>query len=86
LTSALDDGEWSASCHNQFTSITHLLEGWVGPKTSLDILEKRGNMNKEDLFFPKQIVKPCNQSFKQKKVAGIHQEPDSLVFLKQNLT
>jgi hypothetical protein len=61
MTSAVDGSEWSALCHNQFTSIAHLIEGWVGLKTSLDILEKRGNMNKEDLFFHKQIVKACNQ-------------------------
>jgi hypothetical protein len=45
LTSALDGGEWSASCPGHFTSRerapgTHWLGGWVGPRASLDMVSK----------------------------------------------
>jgi hypothetical protein len=41
LTSALDRGEWSVSRPGRFTPkegtpITHLIGGWVGPRTVLD--------------------------------------------------
>jgi len=41
LTSALDEGEWSASCPGCFTPRerapgTQWKGGWVGPRTSLD--------------------------------------------------
>jgi hypothetical protein len=42
LSLILDAGEWSASCTGHFTSIERALAptqwGWVGPRTSLDIL------------------------------------------------
>jgi hypothetical protein len=46
LTSALDGGEWSASCLCCFTPGetaigTHWIGGWVGPRTGLDAVEKR---------------------------------------------
>jgi hypothetical protein len=46
LTSALDGGEWSASCPGCFTpreraSNTHWTGGWVGPRALLDELVKR---------------------------------------------
>jgi hypothetical protein len=46
LTSALDEGEWSASQLRRFTpgervAITHWVGGWVGPGTGLDDMEKR---------------------------------------------
>jgi hypothetical protein len=46
LTSALDGGEWSASHSCCFTPRenvpgTHWVGGWVGPRTSLDAVEKR---------------------------------------------
>jgi hypothetical protein len=46
LTSALDGGMWSASCPGRFTpekkaSGTHWIGGWVGPRASLDTVEKR---------------------------------------------
>jgi hypothetical protein len=44
--SALDGGEWSASCPGRFTPrerapLTHWIEGWVGPRTVLDAVVKR---------------------------------------------
>jgi len=46
LTSALDGGEWSASCPGCFTHSkrapgTHCIGGWVGPRASLDMVVKR---------------------------------------------
>jgi hypothetical protein len=45
LTSALDGGEWSASCSRRFTSGeippgTHWIRGCVGPRAGLDAVEK----------------------------------------------
>jgi hypothetical protein len=45
LTSALDGGEWSASLPGHFTPgerdpYTHWIGGWVGPRASLDDVEK----------------------------------------------
>jgi hypothetical protein len=45
-TSALDGGEWSASCPSRFipgerTPDTHWIGGWVGPRTGLEGTEKR---------------------------------------------
>jgi hypothetical protein len=44
LTSTLDAGDWSASRTGQFTArdgtpVLHT-EGWVGPRASLDAVEK----------------------------------------------
>jgi hypothetical protein len=46
LTSALDGGEWSASCPGPFTSKerapgTHWVGCWVGPRAVLDAVVKR---------------------------------------------
>jgi hypothetical protein len=46
LTSALDEGDWSASCPGHFTLRerapgTQWKGGWVGPRASLDTVEKR---------------------------------------------
>jgi hypothetical protein len=46
LTLALVGGEWSASLPGRSTSGekapgTHLIGGWVGPRTGLDEMEKR---------------------------------------------
>jgi hypothetical protein len=46
LTSALAGGEWSASRRRRFTPgevalDTHWIGGWVGPRASLDDVEKR---------------------------------------------
>jgi hypothetical protein len=46
LTSALDGGEWSASCPGRFTPRenargTHLIGCWVGPRSGLDVAVKR---------------------------------------------
>jgi hypothetical protein len=43
LTSALDGGEWSASCPGRFTPKerapgTHWIGGWVGPRAVLDVV------------------------------------------------
>jgi hypothetical protein len=45
-TSALDGGEWSASCPSRFAPRerapdTHWIGGWVGPRTVLDAVVKR---------------------------------------------
>jgi hypothetical protein len=41
LTLALDVGEWSASCPGYFIPGDHWIGGWVGPRVSLDAVEKR---------------------------------------------
>jgi hypothetical protein len=46
FTSALDGGEWSASCPGRFISrerapSTHWIGGWVGPRAVLDAVVKR---------------------------------------------
>jgi hypothetical protein len=41
LTSALAAGERSASCPGRFTPGTHWIGGWVGPRASLDDVEKK---------------------------------------------
>jgi hypothetical protein len=46
LTSALYEGEWSASRPDRFTSRevvpgTHWIGGWAGPRAGLDAVEKR---------------------------------------------
>jgi hypothetical protein len=46
LTSALDGGEWSASCPGHFTPRerapdTHWIGGWVGPRAVLNAVVKR---------------------------------------------
>jgi len=40
LTSALDVGEW-LSCSSCFTSSTHWIGSWLGPRASLDMMEER---------------------------------------------
>jgi hypothetical protein len=49
LTSALDGGEWSASCYCHFTPCKifpsiHWIGGWAGPRAGLDPVEKRINL------------------------------------------
>jgi hypothetical protein len=46
ITSALDRGEWSASCPGRFTSREiapgiHYVEGYVDARTCLDVMERR---------------------------------------------
>jgi hypothetical protein len=46
LTSALDRGEWLASCPSRFTPRerahgTHCIGGWVGPRSGRDPVEYR---------------------------------------------
>jgi hypothetical protein len=46
LTLTPDGGEWSSSRPNRFTpgenaSSNHSIEGWVGRRACLDVLEKR---------------------------------------------
>jgi hypothetical protein len=46
LTSALVGGKWSASRPGRFTPgegapVSHWIEGWVDPRTGLDVVEKR---------------------------------------------
>jgi hypothetical protein len=46
LTSAMDEGEWSTSCHRNFTPgeitpIIHWRGGWMGLRADLDIVTKR---------------------------------------------
>jgi hypothetical protein len=56
LTSALDGGEWSASCpvpfiHRQRAPDTHWIGGRVGPRARLDTVAKRKNP----------LVAPCRE-------------------------
>jgi hypothetical protein len=44
LASALDVGDWSASCHSHFThreraAGTHCIGGWVNPRALLDVVQ-----------------------------------------------
>jgi hypothetical protein len=53
LTSALVGGELSASRLGRFTprkraSATHWIKGWVGPRTSLDDVEKKETLPNRD--------------------------------------
>jgi hypothetical protein len=46
LTLLLDGGEWSVPCPGRFIPCeivpgTHWIRGWVGPRASLDIVDKR---------------------------------------------
>jgi hypothetical protein len=41
FTSALVEGEWSASPHSHFTPGTHWTGGYEDPRTGLDHMEKR---------------------------------------------
>jgi hypothetical protein len=52
LTSALDAGAWSASRPGRFTAGegapgTHLIGGWMDPKTGLDAVEKKPSSKKQ---------------------------------------
>jgi len=53
LTSALDGGEWSTSRPSRFIPGKEppfpSIEGWVGPRVSLDVMEKR------------EISRPCEE-------------------------
>ena len=60
-----------------------LIEGWVGPKTNLDILEE--TWTRRIYFSLSRLWKPVISAFKRKKVAGIHQEPNRFALLKQKL-
>jgi hypothetical protein len=51
LTLALDGGEWSDSCTSHFNPRerapdTHWIVGWVGPRASLDAMEKEPKFKK----------------------------------------
>jgi hypothetical protein len=55
LTSALDGGEWSASRSGRFiprdnVPSTYFIGGWVGPRTSLDDVEKEKILHLLGLF------------------------------------
>jgi hypothetical protein len=41
LTSTLDGGEWSASCHGRFTPGIHFKEGWIQPRGSMGTSNRR---------------------------------------------
>jgi hypothetical protein len=60
LTSVLDRGEWSASCPGRFTQgeiapVSHWTGDWVGPRASLDAVEKRN-------IFPLPGIEPWSSS------------------------
>jgi hypothetical protein len=61
LTSALDGGEWSASCPSHITPRerappTHSVGGWVGPGDILDIMVKRKIPNPHWEWNPRTLV------------------------------
>jgi hypothetical protein len=54
LTSALAGGEWSASrpgctTPGERAPVTHWIGGWVGPRASLDDVEKRKFLTRQGL-------------------------------------
>jgi hypothetical protein len=69
LTSALDRGEWSASCPGRFTPRerapgTDWVGGWVGPKAVLDAVVKRKIPSPRQESNPRTpIVQPVAQSY-----------------------
>jgi hypothetical protein len=69
LTSALDRGEWSASCPDCFTPRerapgTHWIGGWVGPRAVLDTVVKRKIPSPHQELNPRTtIVQPVAQCY-----------------------
>jgi hypothetical protein len=69
LTSALDGGEWSASCPGRFTSRerdpgTHRIGGWVGNRAVLDTVVKRKIPSPRRVSNPRTlIVQPVAQRY-----------------------
>jgi hypothetical protein len=67
LTSALDEGEWSASCHGRFTPrerapSTYWIGGWVDPRAVLDAAVQRKIPNPRRESNPRTpIVQPVAQ-------------------------
>jgi hypothetical protein len=41
MKTCIDGGEWSASSPERFTSGSHWIGAWVGPRAGLDAMEKR---------------------------------------------
>jgi hypothetical protein len=67
LTSALVRGEWSASRPCRFTPGeravgTHWLGGWVGPRTSVNVVEKRKFLTLPGLELRPLCSPACSQS------------------------
>jgi hypothetical protein len=69
LTSALDEGEWTASRPGHFTPkerapITHWIGDWVGPRAVLDAVVKRKIPNPRQESNPRTpIVHPVAQRY-----------------------
>jgi hypothetical protein len=70
LTSALDGGEWSDSRPGRFTPMeraprTHWIEGWMGPRASIDAVVKRKIPSLHRESNPRTpIVQPVAQHYK----------------------
>jgi hypothetical protein len=71
LTSALVGGKWSASRPGHFipgerASGTHWIGGWVGPKASLDYVEKR-----KFLTLPGLELRPLGRPARNQSLYGL---------------
>jgi hypothetical protein len=58
LTSALDEGEWSASPPGERTLGTHRTGGWVGPKAGLDTEVREKNPLPPPVIEPRSPGRP----------------------------
>jgi hypothetical protein len=77
LTSALDGGEWSASCPGRFTPRegapgTHWIGGWVGPRAVLDAMVKRKIPSPRQESNPRtRIVQPVAQRYTDPAISAV---------------
>jgi hypothetical protein len=78
LTSALDGGEWPASCPGRFTPReraprTHWIGGWVGPRAVLDAMVKRKIPGSSRESNPRTlIVQPVAQRYTDWAVTALY--------------
>jgi hypothetical protein len=82
LTSALDGGEWSASCSGSFTpreraSGIHWIGGWVGPRAVLDAMLKRKIPSPRRESNPRTpIVQPVAQCYTDWTIMALNYQQD----------
>jgi hypothetical protein len=77
LTSAPDEGEWSASRPGRFTPRErapgiHWIGGWVGPRAVLDAVVKRKTPSPRQLSNPRTpIVQPVAQRYTDRAITAL---------------